>query len=258
MPARIPWLLVALLTSLSAAPRARAADEEAQGCAAILAALAEDLEALKGELPKLAAFDTAQALQSERCVISYAHRTHRPTHHGGWTAGFPAPDPDGLAFHIHLYQRPEEAGQIDTQPVMPPWRLGGYRVTFLLLEGEEGPSAHARIFQLLRLHGLRTEGRGDLEESARSLIDLADREGQVVLVGGTARQSLEGAWLELGDGARVRLTDPRAWPQALLGKPVLVLGRLRGAPVVAVPQAQRAAPPASSPTLEHARFRQAG
>ncbi|HOX47117.1 MAG TPA: hypothetical protein PK668_26220 [Myxococcota bacterium] len=252
MPARTPWLLAALLAWPSAAPPARADNGQPRACAPILAALAADLEALKGELPKLSAFSADQALQPGRCVLSYAHKTHEPTHRGGWTSGFPAPDRDGLAFHIHLYLRDEEAGQIDTQPVMPPWRLAGHRVTFLLLEGEEGPSAQARIYQLLRLHGLRIQGRADLDESVRRLADLAGQEGQVVLLGGTARRGPAGALLELQDG-EVLLAGPDAWPRSLLGKPALALGRLRG---MAAPQAQRAGPPAL-PRLEGARFRPA-
>ncbi len=244
-------LPLALALSPAAAP---AAGDRAPGCQAILAALAADIEALKGEVPKLSAFVADKALRPGRCVLSYAHRTHRPTHRGGWTSGFPAPDRDGLAFHIHLYQRDEEAGQIDTQPVMPPWRLAGHRVTFLLLEGEEGPSAEARIYQLLRIHGLSVQGRSDLEESLRRLADLAGQEGQVVLVGGVARRGPRGAELELADGARVRLAEPRAWPAALRDRPALVLGRLRGAPS---PPDQRVDPRPEPPRLEGALFRPA-
>jgi hypothetical protein len=268
---RHPWTGVYLAIALTAAPAgtpaARAAGSEPPACARILAAVAADIEALGREIPKLEAFRAAGALRDGRCVVSYAHKTHRPTHRGGWSACFPAPDRDGLAFHIHLYLRDEEAGQIDTQPVMPPWRLAGHRVTFLLLEGEDGPEAEAPIYQILRLHGLRIEGQPDLEESARRLDELAGREGRRVLLGGTARTGGDDALVELADGGRVRLEGVR-WPAALLGKSVLALGRLRGAPSpptqalsqAAEPQAvtpQRDAPPAAPPSLEAARFRAA-
>ena len=145
------------------APGAAGAARDAAGTdyAALCRAIAADIEALRDEFPQLADFDADKAIVKESCTIGYTYKCHPATHVGGWTAAAPNPDPDGLWFHLGIWdeQDPEEAGaQVNTQPAIPPWRIGARRVTFLILEGDETRSVAAEIFEILTRHGLVEEG----------------------------------------------------------------------------------------------------
>jgi hypothetical protein len=102
---------------------------------AVLVAVAADIEALGATHPALAAFRAASHLDVAGARIDYAYRTHDPARTGGWTAGVPEPDADGLWFHIDVHE-PTSTAQIHTQPMVEPLCLGGRRVSFLVLAGE--------------------------------------------------------------------------------------------------------------------------
>jgi len=104
---------------------------------ATLQAIAADIEALAATCPQLADFHASKALRADDLSISYAFRTHRPTHHGGWTSGVPEPDPDGLWFYIDLHA-PDSRSQIDTQPAVPTLDVLGRKLMMLVLEGSAG------------------------------------------------------------------------------------------------------------------------
>jgi len=209
----------------------------APNCEALCLSIAKEIEGLKSEHPQLAQFSADQAVSG--CSISYDHKTHRPTHRGGWTAAFPAPDPDGIAFYIHLYDRPEQAGQADTQPVMPPWRFGKYKVTILLLEGDKVPPVSGRIHNRMHLLGMGIEGRSDKDLAVTGRKDLEASLGKEVLVWGTAADAKMGAVIRVPDSMPVYVPTFEAWPKELAGQPVLALGVLSRANL---PQAQRAGP----------------
>jgi hypothetical protein len=97
-------------------------------------AIARDIEALGSAYPQLAAFRAAQHLDRDRLVIEYAFHTHTATHRGGWTAGVPNPDADGIWLHVDLHDADSKA-QIHTQPDVPLLDALGEKLLMLLLEG---------------------------------------------------------------------------------------------------------------------------
>jgi len=144
------WIPLMFLT-LAAAPDAGVEDHTA-----VCAQIARDIEGLRGEFPQLAEFSAARHLRG--CHIDYTFRCHEPKHQGGWTSGVPNPDPDGVWFHIRLWDRdePTEAtAQIYTQPVVPRYTLGSAQVTFLILEGGKTKSLHGRLLEVMRGRGLK-------------------------------------------------------------------------------------------------------
>ena len=122
---------------------------------ATCAAIAEDIEKLGHNFRQLADFDATTARTG--CHIDYARHTHRAAQTGGWSAGVPAPDPDGIWFHIGIWDPndPAEAmSQINTQPDVPPRWIGDRKVTFLILEGNDVTPVASVITAVLRRHGL--------------------------------------------------------------------------------------------------------
>lgn len=130
--------------------------------AATMAAIAADIAQLKAEFPQLVDFSPLSNLDRESLVIRYQYRTHRPRAEnglrGGWSAGVPNPDADGVWFYLNLHD-PGSLSQIDTQPAMLPICLGRKRVTFLILEGKETKPLGGRIFTILKRHGATDCGR---------------------------------------------------------------------------------------------------
>ena len=206
-------------------------------CETLCAALAKEIEALKPEYPQLEAFSAVKAVSG--CSISYDHKTHQAAQRGGWTAGFPEPNSDGIAFYINLYDRPEQAGQADTQPVMPPWRIGKYKVTFLLLDGDKVPTVRTPIHNRLRLLGMGTEGQPDKYGTITSKKVLEATLGREVLVWGMAADAKLGAVVQIPGQLPIYVQGLQAWPKNLAGENVLALGVLSRANL---PQAQRAGP----------------
>ena len=122
--------------------------------AATLVSIATGIEQLRGDHPQLEAFSAATNVDADALRIDYAHRTHRATHAGGWTAGVPNPDDDGLWFHLDFHE-PDSTAQVHTQPMTgPPQCLGDRRVSFLILEGAKTRPVGAAIWQVLRRHGV--------------------------------------------------------------------------------------------------------
>lgn len=119
-----------------------------------LEAVARDIEGFKGEYPQLEAFSASKQVDQEGLALSYDFRTHPSTHRGGWTAGVPNPDPDGLWFYIDIHS-PDSTAQIHTQPVVPMLCLGTDRVMLLILEGAETKTVGGELWKLLEKHGAK-------------------------------------------------------------------------------------------------------
>jgi hypothetical protein len=123
------------------------------GPAAILRAIAVDIEALGARHPALAAFRAGEHLDGAQVRIDYAWHTHAATQPGGWTAGVPNPDADGLWFHIDVHD-PASTAQIHTQPMVERLCLGNRRVSFLVLEGDRAMPVAGELRRILERHGV--------------------------------------------------------------------------------------------------------
>lgn len=102
-----------------AAPTKPAKTPEDAAAEIACAEIARDIAALKPRYPQLSAFDANGVIVGHgECWINYAYRTHRATHRGGWMAQVPNPDPDGVWFHIAIWdpEGPGRMSQINTQP----------------------------------------------------------------------------------------------------------------------------------------------
>jgi hypothetical protein len=117
--------------------------------------IAGDIEKLTRQFPQLTSY---RAVDQHDCTIRYQHKTHKPTTRGGWSAGVPQPDADGIWFYIGVYDPngPEAQSQIHTQPVVPNWWIGSRKVMFLILEGDKTTPAAGAIMKVLERHGLVT------------------------------------------------------------------------------------------------------
>lgn len=117
--------------------------------------IASDIEKLTRQYAQLANY---RAVDQAECTIRFAHKTHRSTARGGWSAGVPQPDPDGIWFYIGIYdpRGPEAQAQIHMQPVVPDWWIGSRKVMFLILEGDKTTPAAGAIMKILERHGLVT------------------------------------------------------------------------------------------------------
>lgn len=112
------------------------------------------VEALGASRPQLAQFRADEHLDAAQARIDYAGHTHAATHAGGWTAGVPNPDTDGIWFHIDVHD-PASTAQIHTQPVVERLCLGTARVSFLVLEGDQVEPAAGELRRTLERHGVR-------------------------------------------------------------------------------------------------------
>jgi hypothetical protein len=121
--------------------------------AATLQAIAHDIEALGAKHAALREFSAARHYDTAALRIDYAWHTHQATHQGGWTAGVPNPDDDGVWFYIDVHAA-DSTLQIHTQPVVPAWCLGGKRVAFLMLEGAKAGALGAELQRILQAHGV--------------------------------------------------------------------------------------------------------
>lgn len=120
---------------------------------ATIEAIARDIRALRGRFPQLRDFSVKEHCDPDGLSIVYAFHTHAPTGRGGWTAGVPSPDPDGVWFHIDLHD-PSSTAQIHTQPIVPPLHYQDKAVMFLILEGSDTHGLAAAIDEVLRKHGV--------------------------------------------------------------------------------------------------------
>lgn len=127
---------------------------ERQPNAETLASIAGDIENLNRTHPQLKEFSQHKNMNARTLSISYAYRTHEPARTGGWTAGVPNPDEDGIWFYIDFHN-PASTAQIHTQPMsVAPQCLGNMRVSFLILEGSKTSPVSGPIWQVLRKHGV--------------------------------------------------------------------------------------------------------
>jgi hypothetical protein len=123
----------------------------------VCSAIARDIAALKPKHPQLAEFDAARiSVQAGVCIITYAFRTHQATRPGGWTAQVPNPDPDGLWFHVGLWDPngQERYSQINTQPGSGSFTFGDNNATVLILDGKRAGAFPTELVSLLRRHGM--------------------------------------------------------------------------------------------------------
>lgn len=122
--------------------------------ATILKRIAQDIEALKKDHAQLENFSVQKNLDVDTLTVSYAYHTHKSARRGGWTAGVPNPDDDGIWFRVDFHD-PDSVAQIHTQPAVPfPKCIGRKRVTFLILEGVDTNGVGAAIAQILDKHGV--------------------------------------------------------------------------------------------------------
>ena len=122
-------------------------DEEA------ILAIAKAIEDRRAEFPQLAEFSAAEHCDPARRSITYGHNMPPSTSRGGWTAGVPAPDDDGIWFYIDFHD-PSSTEQIHTQPVVAPRHRGDKRVMFLILEGENTRSVVPTFAEIMAAHGV--------------------------------------------------------------------------------------------------------
>lgn len=120
---------------------------------AVLSEIKSDLSKLGGEFPQLRDFPDRVEYNAERLSISYAYHTHEPKRRGGWTAGVPNPDADGIWFYIDFHD-PGSSAQIHTQPVTAPLCIGSRKVSFLILEGKKTKPVSGKIRSILNKHGV--------------------------------------------------------------------------------------------------------
>jgi hypothetical protein len=118
---------------------------------AICQSIADEIAGIRASYPQLAEFEAT----ATDCTITYAHHTHRANQVGGWTAGVPNPDPDGVWFYIAVWDPadPAEASsQINTQPMTPQRWIGKRRVTYLILEGDQTTRVGDELLSILKHH----------------------------------------------------------------------------------------------------------
>jgi len=129
-------------------------DEGMRACADI----ARDIAALKPRFGQLAAFEpTAVRAGAGECSLEHAYHTHPSTRRGGWAAQVPEPDPDGIWFHVGVWdpKGPARLAQINTQPGFSVYALGDENVTVLMLTGAKSEALSRALWVLLRRHGVK-------------------------------------------------------------------------------------------------------
>ena len=119
----------------------------------VLIDIQKDLSKLGTEFPQLRDFSHAREFDPEKLSLSFSYHTHKAKHLGGWTAGVPNPDDDGVWFYIDFHD-PSSTAQIHTQTDTISRCLGSKRVSFLILEGKNTKAVTGRINSILNKHGL--------------------------------------------------------------------------------------------------------
>jgi len=120
----------------------------------VLESVARDIAALKQDHPQLAEFSIAKNTDVDNLRISYGYHTHKPESRGGWSAGVPNPDEDGIWFYIDFHDASSTA-EIHTQPAMRfPECIGDKRVSFLILEGTQTKTIAGAVSRILEEHGM--------------------------------------------------------------------------------------------------------
>ena len=122
---------------------------------ATLHKISQDIAALKSSLPQLREFSIAKNMSVSALKIVYEYKTHAAKHRGGWSAGVPNPDRDGVWFYIDIHEA-SSGRQIHTQPDTIPLCFGQKRVSFLILEGDKtNKPIQKAIWNILQSHGIR-------------------------------------------------------------------------------------------------------
>lgn len=121
--------------------------------AAILKRITQDIEALKPDHAQLETFSAQENLDVDTLTVSYAYHTHRSARRGGWTAGVPNPNDDGIWFRVDFHDA-DSIAQIHSQPASIPRCIGHKRVTFLILEGADTKPVGGAIAKILEKHGV--------------------------------------------------------------------------------------------------------
>jgi hypothetical protein len=149
------WILVVAGCYASTEPPFKAPDlrrvPRTFDYSAICQSIADEIAGIRASYPQLVEFEPT----ASDCTITYAHHTHAATHAGGWTAGVPNPDPDGVWFYIGVWDPadPAEASsQINTQPMVPERWIGKRRVTYLILEGDRTTRVGDELLSILKHH----------------------------------------------------------------------------------------------------------
>ncbi len=142
------WVVVMGVLSVWGVCVARADDAKVQ----FIEAVGQDIEALKKDYPQLEDFEAGEHASADDLKVTYGFHTHQSTHRGGWVAGVPNPDADGIWFYIDVHPK-DSMAQIHTQPANPQRCLGKDRVSFLILEGEDTKAVGGEIWKILERHG---------------------------------------------------------------------------------------------------------
>lgn len=129
------------------------ADTTAVDYPKILDKIRSDVADLAGEFPQLQDFPEKAVLYVSTPSLSYSFQTHQSRQAGGWTAGVPNPDEDGIWFYIDFHE-PDSSAQIHTQPMTLPLCLGSKNVSFLILEGNNTKSVEGKIHSILKKYGV--------------------------------------------------------------------------------------------------------
>ena len=144
-----PTLVVACIVCQSAVAAERLqADGET-----IIGQIARSIELVKPEYPQLAKFSYDLHYDPETLTIQYGNNTHRSQHQGGWSAGVPNPDEDGIWFYIDLHD-PDSTRQIHTQPIVARYRYHDMEVMFLILQGETTTEIRMAIDEIFASFGV--------------------------------------------------------------------------------------------------------
>ncbi len=122
----------------------------------VITAIAGDIEKLQDSYPQLVDFSSEEHLSTEHLKIDYGHKTHRSTRRGGWTAGVPNPDADGIWFYIDIHD-PSSTAQIHTQPAVERLYLRDKLVMLLILEGDKTEKLVSALRDILTRHGVTTK-----------------------------------------------------------------------------------------------------
>lgn len=130
-----------------------------KAAARAIAAIAADIEAMRPGYPQLSEFVAERNTEPARMTISYGAHTHAPRPSGGWTAGVPEPDEDGVWFSIDLHD-PRSTLELHTQPMVGERHcFRGLELSFLLREGRATRSLNAPLWGILKKHGVRACSR---------------------------------------------------------------------------------------------------
>jgi len=121
--------------------------------AQMILATAQEIAGLKERFPELRDFSPTKNVHV--LSIDYAYHTHKARHRGGWTAGVPNPNDDGLWFYIDFHD-PDSVAQIHTQPMTGPANcLGRKRVSFLTLAGKKTRPVGSELWSILQKYGVK-------------------------------------------------------------------------------------------------------